>query len=260
MIEVSREMIIRCCTGFRTDPDTKSHEGKAEVYFAETRDLALYYPMFQKWASEMEKTRAGKFISEIERETYITCHGFLRIILARKINTDPYKISYSRGAYNKPGLAGDPLFFNISHSKKAFAIAISENYPIGLDIEDMDRRVDMTSVSRNYFSRLESEFIMKSGEDQKERFFLVWTRKEALLKAMGTGIIDDLNKIEVSESENSLDAGLFNKNYCHSQVSNHFLYSEKIAGHFMSLAMPADQLIDFTHLDSENIKSLLVQF
>lgn len=260
MIEVSQEMIIRCYTDFKTDLETKAPTGKVEVYFAKTRDMVLYFPLFHKWVSEREKTRAEKFFSETERETYIACHGFLRFILARKINSDPSEVTYARGEYNKPGLPGDPLFFNISHTKKAFAIGLSENYPIGLDIEDMDRRVDISSISQTYFSRKELEYTLKSGADQKESFFLIWTRKEALLKAMGTGIIEDLNKIEVSESENSLDPGLFNKNYCQSQVRNHFVYSKKIGGHFLSLAMPANQLIDFIHLDSDTIKSCLVQF
>ena len=260
MIEVSHEMIIKCYSDFKTDLESMAPEGKVEVYFAETSDLALYYPLFNNWISEGEKIRAEKFFSEIERETYITCHGFLRLILGGRLHLDPSKVSYARSAYNKPGLPGDPVFFNISHTKKAFAIGISENCPVGLDIEDMHRRVDITSISRTYFSRMESDYTMKPGTDQKERFFLVWTRKEALLKAMGTGIVDDLNKIEVSGSENTLDPGLFNKNYCHSQVNNHYVYSKKISGNMMSLAMPANLLIDFTHIDSENIKPMLVHF
>jgi 4'-phosphopantetheinyl transferase len=260
MIGVSQDTIVRCYNDLKADPEIKISAGKAEVYFAETSGLELYYPLFYKLVSESEKSRAKKFFSEKERETYIICHGFLRLLLAGKIKADPSEVSFKRGEYNKPGLAGDPLFFNISHTKKAFAIGISEEFPLGVDIENMDRRVDLTSISKAYFSRRELEYTMKSGADQKERFFLIWTRKEALLKAIGTGITDDLNKIEVSGSENFLEAGLFNKSYCQSQVRNHFIYSKKITGHLLSLAMPAAQLIDFNHLDSDNIKSWLGQY
>jgi phosphopantetheinyl transferase len=260
MIEVSNEMIVRCYSDFKTDAEENAHAGRAEVCFAETKDLLSYYPLFYKWVSEAERSRAKKMISEKERETYITCHALLRLMLAGKINSDPSELSFSKGVHNKPGLPGDSLFFNISHTREAFAIGISENNHVGLDIENLNRKIDIYSVSRNYFSRLESDYTMRSAADQVERFFLIWTRKEALLKAIGTGITDDLDKIEVSEPVNTVDAGLFTRNYCNSHVNNHFLYSKKIADHYLSVAMPTDQPIDFTHIDSENINSWIVQF
>lgn len=80
---------------------------------------------------------------------------------------------------------GKPLnnhtFFNISHSHGLVGIAIFDSAPIGLDIEKI-RPLDESLVK--YVSS-DDEFSEISSE---EDFFKIWTNKESLLKAIGTGI------------------------------------------------------------------------
>lgn len=79
-------------------------------------------------------------------------------------------------------------FFNISHSKGVIALAISKDYPIGLDIEVLrDYKDDLAKYISN-----DEEY--KHIKDNKS-FFEIWTAKEALVKCLGSGLKDNVKNI-----------------------------------------------------------------
>lgn len=79
-------------------------------------------------------------------------------------------------------------FFNISHSKGVIALAISKDYPIGLDIEVLrDYKDDLAKYISN-----DEEY--KHIKDNKS-FFEIWTSKEALVKCLGSGLKDNVKNI-----------------------------------------------------------------
>lgn len=82
----------------------------------------------------------------------------------------------------------DKSFFNISHSKGGIVLVCNENYPIGIDIEKI-RKVD-ESLIKYISSKEELEYIK-----DEETFFNVWTNKEAILKADGSGIKNNMKDI-----------------------------------------------------------------
>ena len=99
---------------------------------------------------------------------------------------------------NKPFLKGHPIHFNISHSKNLVACVIAD-FPIGIDIEFSDETI-------NY---LDFEFQMTAGEfeeihqseDKISSFFSYWTKKEAVLKAEGSGMMISLDSFEILNNE-----------------------------------------------------------
>ena len=79
-----------------------------------------------------------------------------------------------------------PYDFNITHCDDAIAIAIAENRNIGLDIEDL---CPLTIQDFHHcFTTCEWNDIITS-KNQYERFLYYWTRKEAVLKAIGSGLL-----------------------------------------------------------------------
>ena len=86
---------------------------------------------------------------------------------------------------------GKPLskdkFFNISHSHGLVVICI-DKLPIGIDVE-LIRKYD-DSLKNFVSSEEENEYIT-----DEMRFFEVWTNKESLVKAYGTGIKEDIKNI-----------------------------------------------------------------
>lgn len=89
--------------------------------------------------------------------------------------------------YGQPRLADGP-FFSISHCKAGVAVAVSEA-PIGIDIETI--RPIQPSLIAKTMNEAEQEMI-HTADNPYLAFTQLWTKKEALLKMQGTGIIADL--------------------------------------------------------------------
>lgn len=100
------------------------------------------------------------------------------------------------GPNGKPYLKNGP-YFSISHCKTAVAVAIDEEHEIGIDIESR-RHIEEGLIKRT-MNEAEQAFIA-SADDSEGAFLDLWTQKEAVLKAHGTGIVDDLT-IVLSKSK-----------------------------------------------------------
>ena len=93
----------------------------------------------------------------------------------------------------KPYMDGKPNF-NISHSREKVLVGFSDQYEIGVDIE-YKQAVDVSAFA-SYFHPEEIDFL-ESNEHSLEAFYKIWTRKEALLKAIGVGLLSGLNGVNV---------------------------------------------------------------
>jgi 4'-phosphopantetheinyl transferase len=100
---------------------------------------------------------------------------------------DEYRIA----ANGKPYLAGGAFFFNISHSRHISAAAFSDS-EIGFDIE-YKRKLDPGALSEK-FHPAERAYVLNASDPAAAlaAFYRIWTRKEALLKAMGDGFAKGL--------------------------------------------------------------------
>jgi 4'-phosphopantetheinyl transferase len=83
--------------------------------------------------------------------------------------------------------------FNITHAGIYVACVISTTYRVGVDVEQM-MPIDPESYS-SCWSRNELEHIRRFGN---HAFFDLWTKKEAVLKACGVGLIDNLASLDVT--------------------------------------------------------------
>ena len=102
------------------------------------------------------------------------------------------------GKYGKPLAHGKN--FNVSHSGNYVVLAESEN-PIGVDIEEL--RNDITSdLIDAVLTKREKSW---SGNSFL-RFYILWTRKESLLKCAGTGFGINPNRIDVLPKENPTES------------------------------------------------------
>ncbi len=141
--------------------------------------------------SAKEKLKASKFRSSRDQQRYIRSHGILRRILAAYVNCEPCEISFQTTEYGKPFLTngGREVHFNMSHSNEIAAYAVSKNHELGIDIEHIDHDLDWFSIAKFAFSQEENDLLESLSNDQQiKAFYSLWTRKEALLKARGTGL------------------------------------------------------------------------
>lgn len=247
---------VKCC--FEPDPYRSSDFlfSKVEVFYGITKNLYSKYNDLKSYIVNDEKLRADKFHFSEDRETYILCHGLLRSILSKKLKKSPSEVNFCYDKNNKPGLSGNPLYFNITHVRDAFAFVISKYFYAGIDMERADRTIDFLPIINTFFSKKEREYILKSEACSQDIFFQLWTRKEALLKAIGTGIIADLKEIEVSDLENRINKRSLGNHFEESVFDEHFIYSEKIKDYYLSIAIPAKAEIRLNQVN-ESVLSYL---
>lgn len=103
-----------------------------------------------------------------------------------------YDLKMEFNQHGKPLLVQHPdVHFNLSHCKNGIAVVVDFS-PVGIDIESFRR--DNLSLVRRTMNPVEAEWIHASS-DPVETFTKYWTKKEAVVKLHGTGIIDDLNHV-----------------------------------------------------------------
>lgn len=150
-----------------------------------------------------EAERAGRFYFEQDRRHFVAARGVLRCLLGRYLGLEPCAVRFRYGSFGKPELAeesgGGCLRFNVSHSRELAIYALSLDRDVGVDIEYMRADFECIEVARSFFSPSEIAALRAlPARDRKEAFFNCWTRKEAFIKAQGTGLSYPLSHFSVS--------------------------------------------------------------
>ncbi len=157
-----------------------------------------HYPFL----SQDEQHRAEKLRTPHPRNQFVSTRGILRLLLSRYAGIPPLDIQFSTLPYGKPILArpSTPNFhFNVSHCKGMAILGISRDYPVGVDVEGIDREVHTQDIAARYFSARESAHLASLPSDEHiHTFFDYWTCKEAYLKMIGKGISGGLSECEIT--------------------------------------------------------------
>lgn len=151
--------------------------------------------------SAAEKKRADRLRVPSRRREFTLAHAILRVSLGAACGVEPGAIVLTVGDHGKPRLAepSTELGFNISHSRGAVAIALVRGREVGIDIEKVRADVKAEELSARFFSPREHGLLSRlSGTEMLTAFFDCWTRKEAVLKAIGAGLSLPLASFDVS--------------------------------------------------------------
>jgi 4'-phosphopantetheinyl transferase len=129
-------------------------------------------------------------------------------VLAAHLDRAPAGLRFDRtcascgAGHGKPRLLdADGLHFSLSHSAELVAVAVSRAGPVGVDIEQVApwEGADLDEVADLTLSRAERAVLARQpAPDRALAFTTYWTRKEAAVKALGTGLTTPLEEIEVS--------------------------------------------------------------
>ncbi|THD83787.1 4'-phosphopantetheinyl transferase superfamily protein [Aliigemmobacter aestuarii] len=149
-----------------------------------------------------EATRAARFLRAEHRDAFIAGRGQLREVLGAVVGQAPEALVFDYGSHGRPALrgAGMPLF-NLSHSGGMAALAVCTGLQPGIDIERI-RPVE-PAVALHHFSAAENAVLgTLTGQDWARGFFRCWTRKEAMVKAIGHGLSLPLKGFDVTLAAN----------------------------------------------------------
>lgn len=148
---------------------------KLKIYLLDYSLLSLDYLLSSSYLTSLDKESFNKYTVENVKKEKIAS-----TILKRKYIGD-----YYLNEYGKP-LSKDKCF-NISHSHGYIAL-VMDTVNIGIDIEKIR---DVNSDLMDYISNVEERNYIHDNVS----FFEIWTNKEALVKASGTGIRSKPNSI-----------------------------------------------------------------
>jgi 4'-phosphopantetheinyl transferase len=102
-------------------------------------------------------------------------------------------------AEGKPSLVGaDDFSFNLSHSETWLVVAVGDGAPVGVDCEAVRPFPELMDVARMTLSKPELDLLSSANGDSTVGLFHdLWTRKEALVKAIGVGVSFPLSELNV---------------------------------------------------------------
>ncbi|MHC9237349.1 4'-phosphopantetheinyl transferase family protein [Pseudooceanicola sp. 502str34] len=172
-------------------------------------DIDLYFwPLtgddcgYRACLSPDEVARADRFVRPGHGASFTIGRGRLREILGQYTGQPADALRFDYNAEGKPSLAGGPLF-NLSHAGGWAALAVCAAPPegllLGLDIE-AHREVE-PMVAARFFSPNEVAAMPEVGSAAWQgAFFRIWTRKEAVVKAVGPGLSMPLSDFDVTQA------------------------------------------------------------
>jgi len=139
-------------------------------------------------------------ISEYRQERDRQQRIAARLMLKNQLKQDgvPHLFKqWTRDARNRP-VVPNWRPFSISYSKDIVLFANGET-EIGIDVE-FRQPVDAAALSQ-FFSAEERQYILAGNDSEKQlRFYEVWVKKEAILKAIGVGIVEGLDTFSCLEN------------------------------------------------------------
>lgn len=154
--------------------------------------------------------RAGRFLRPELRQRHARVRGRLRRLLGAALGLEPADVPLVTGPQGKPRLdpsAGLPdLRFNLSHAGDQAAFVLAWSRDVGIDLEPISHDRDLDGIAGRWFTADEARRLRELGPDHRAReFFRLWTRKEAVLKADGTGIAAGLEQLELGPGPEGFD-------------------------------------------------------
>lgn len=182
-----------------------------------------------------ERTRAVRFHFDRHRCHYIVGRATLRRILASYLALAPDEVVFRYGPQGKPELPdrkGPRLEFNLSHSGDLGLCAVAR-WPLGIDLERLRVVPDADLIAARFFTPAEVAQ-QQAAADRNAALLRHWTRKEAVIKAVGVGLSMPLDTFDVSSLGRGpitwADAG-------DARGTWHVVDFEAVAGYVAALAL-----------------------
>ena len=202
LVSVLGEPILRCkCIFERVPPGRdvlakKHHRNAVHVWCLNTGELGVHeVDSACAILSPEEKIRQWQHHFPEDRRDFASAHALLRQSLSLYSDINPEDWRFKVAANGKPFIlrTGNqrqkPFSFSLSHTRGLVACAIGTQLGIGIDVESIDRTVDIDSIAPLCLSSSELDNLMRCpAPEQQIRFIELWVLKEALVKARGTGL------------------------------------------------------------------------
>jgi 4'-phosphopantetheinyl transferase len=166
----------------------------AHVWAVPLVNVRTPWAELERVLSAEERARAARFLREETRRLFIAGRSGLRSILAMYLGAKSAEVPIETAANGKPQLAPTvacDLRFNLAHSGELALVAVTRGREIGVDVERLRPVEHWQEIASRYFHPTETAAIGADVAQTPTNFFRCWTRKEAVLKAIGVSMEKD---------------------------------------------------------------------
>jgi 4'-phosphopantetheinyl transferase len=178
------------------DPDFTLHPSRVDVWIIRRPTGTDADNLATTELNTFERNRAAAFIRPPDGLLYAAAHVALRRLLGAYTATDPDRVDFMREPcpgcgepHGRPALAPPPppLHFSLSHSGSLALVGVG-TVPLGVDVEKLPGAETVDVCSKALHPEEQSELAAAQGDERRHLFGRIWTRKEAFLKGLGTGL------------------------------------------------------------------------
>lgn len=184
-------------------------------------------PPHKDYLSPSELVELNLMTSGARQQEFLTSRWLLKTVLSELLKCPAQAIGFKKGAQGKPKLASPSLVnlssdlvapsvqseesplmlplldFNISHKASISLIGITNKGQIGVDVEEIDAHAKALKIAERYFQAPELAWIREMGlnaDIQTQRFYQMWSLKEAIIKTVGGGVFQNLSEFYLEPS------------------------------------------------------------
>jgi len=152
-------------------------------------DESFPFERYLHWLPPSSQQKINQYYFRVDKVRAFASELLKYYFLAGYLSIAPQQIQIKYTELGRP-ILGDGLprvNFSIAHSGAYVVMACSKDEQVGVDIEHIDAKINPEELAPTVFSESERQLIGRNID----AFFMLWTKKEALFKAHGTGFIND---------------------------------------------------------------------
>lgn len=177
--------------------------------------------------------RLEHFIFETDKMASLLAELLIRHEVMRTLGAANAEIVFARDSRGKPFLDRFPDYhFSVSHTDGCVAFA-GGSAPVGIDAEKI--AAHHPGIADRFFTPREARWI-EQQENKMLAFCQIWTRKEAYLKLLGTGLSRPLRSFDVLDEE-----------------QNYSFTTQNLPEHLITICSAAGEIADFQEITIEQL-------
>ncbi|MDF9557574.1 4'-phosphopantetheinyl transferase Sfp [Bacillus tropicus] len=169
------------------------NENDCQIWWGRISDLQSWH---YNLLNDVEREKANSYHHSADRARFIIGCVISRLVLGKILSMSPVQVPIDRLCpvcklqHGRPQLPDGMPQLSVSHSGEWVVVAFTRSVPVGVDVEQMNPNVDVMKLAEGVLTGIEKAQVMKLPNEQKiEGFLTYWTRKEAVLKATGKGLM-----------------------------------------------------------------------
>jgi 4'-phosphopantetheinyl transferase len=183
-------------------PPEQLPDGECHVWVVRVEEaLAAGADRYLAWLTDDERERLRRYRFDRHRREHLATRALARSALSRYTGVEPQAWRFGAGTHGKPHVVapGSSLAFNLANTDGLVTCAVTTSGDVGVDAEPLEPRGDPLELAEAAFSPAEIAALRAAVPGDRRRFFVVlWTLKEAYVKARGLGLALPTDRFTVS--------------------------------------------------------------